>query len=255
MSPPAPLRVEGQRGRLIRMDAAELLNFLEHKMSMTHIYQPLIIRSLLDAGGSATVRQLAVELAKSNEMDLRYYEKIVKRWPRGTLRKHGVIEVEADRFVLQVKKLSFQERSRLRAACDQKIGEFLTERGLDTWYYSRDLVPTSLAYEVFRRCRGVCQACGAGADEERLEIDHIKPRKPSSGKTGGKTTLDNLQVLCRRCNAGKSNKDDTDFRPGAKQALRLQEVAERMEADELTAADRKSIKKALATIGDKLASG
>ena len=239
------------------MDTNELLDFLEHKMSMTHIYQPLIIRSLLDAGGSATVRQLAVELAKSNEMDLRYYEKIVKRWPRGALRKHGVIEVEADRFVLQVKKLTFQERSCLRAVCDRKIGEFLTNRGLDAWYYSsRELVPASLAYEVFKRCRGVCQACGAGADQDRLEIDHIKPQKPPSGKTGGKTTLNNLQVLCRRCNAGKSNKDDTDFRPGAKQAFRLQEVADRMEieVDELTAADRNSMKRALAVIGNKLAS-
>ena len=234
------------------MDTEQLLEFLEHKMSMTHIYQPLIIRSLLDAGGSATVRQLAVEVAKSNELDLRYYEKIVKRYPRGALRKHGVIEVEADRFVLQAKKLSFQDRARLRALCDQKIGEFLAERGLDAWYYSRDLVPTSLAYEIFRRCRGVCQACGVGADVERLEIDHIKPRKPSSGKTGGKTTLDNLQVLCRRCNAGKSNKDATDLRSGAKEAFRLQQVAERMDRNELTAADRRSIKKSLAVIGNKL---
>jgi hypothetical protein len=30
-------------------------------MRMSHVYQPLVIRTLLEAGGTATVRQLAVE--------------------------------------------------------------------------------------------------------------------------------------------------------------------------------------------------
>lgn len=36
-----------------------LIEFLETKMSMSHIYQPLLIKTLVDAGGSATIRQLA----------------------------------------------------------------------------------------------------------------------------------------------------------------------------------------------------
>ena len=41
------------------MTFKELETFLQKQMRMSHIYQPLLIRSLLDAGGSATVRQLA----------------------------------------------------------------------------------------------------------------------------------------------------------------------------------------------------
>jgi hypothetical protein len=35
-----------------------LSEFVSKKMRMSHIYQPLLIRSLLDCGGMATLRQL-----------------------------------------------------------------------------------------------------------------------------------------------------------------------------------------------------
>jgi hypothetical protein len=41
------------------MTFQDLLDFLEHKMSMSHVYQPLLVRALVDAGGAATLRQLA----------------------------------------------------------------------------------------------------------------------------------------------------------------------------------------------------
>jgi hypothetical protein len=41
------------------MTYEQLVDFLVSKMKMSHIYQPLLIRSQVDAGGSATLRQLA----------------------------------------------------------------------------------------------------------------------------------------------------------------------------------------------------
>ena len=49
--------------------------------------------------------------------------------------------------------------------------------------------------------------CGATKNERPLDVDHIKPRS-----RGGKTTLDNLQVLCSKCNRSKRDQDATDFR-------------------------------------------
>jgi hypothetical protein len=36
------------------MTYEELADFIEHRMSMSHIYQPLLIRTLIDAGGLIT---------------------------------------------------------------------------------------------------------------------------------------------------------------------------------------------------------
>jgi hypothetical protein len=41
------------------MTYEQLVDFLISKMKMSHIYQPLLVRSLVDVGGSATLRQLA----------------------------------------------------------------------------------------------------------------------------------------------------------------------------------------------------
>ena len=49
------------------MTYEELVDFIENKMSMSHVYQPLLIRSLVDAGGAAEVRQLAQVFPSQDE--------------------------------------------------------------------------------------------------------------------------------------------------------------------------------------------
>jgi len=58
-------------------------------------------------------------------------------------------------------------------------------------------------YDIMKRDGFRCCICGAKAtDGVRLEVDHIKPISK-----GGKSTDDNLQTLCERCNKGKSDKN------------------------------------------------
>ena len=63
------------------MTYEQLVDFLISKMKMSHIYQPLLIRSLVDAGGSATLRQLATFFLSQDESQLLYYEKRIKEMP------------------------------------------------------------------------------------------------------------------------------------------------------------------------------
>lgn len=192
------------------MTVEELLDFIEHRMRMSHVYQPLLIRSLLDSGNIATVRQLALELLAEDEGQIRTYEKRIKVMPLPVLRRHGIVSSEKDGVVrLNVGKLSFEDRARLRAVCERRIGDFLAARGISTWDYSLlelDPVPDTIRYQVLTRDRR-CVLCGEDGSEHRLEVDHIVPRSK-----GGTNDLENLQTLCRRCNGGKSNTDSTDLR-------------------------------------------
>lgn len=68
----------------------------------------------------------------------------------------------------------------------------------DAWRHAR--------YEALKRSNKRCELCG---NEGQLHVDHIKPRSKYPNLA---FRLDNLQVLCRDCNLGKSNRDEIDWR-------------------------------------------
>ena len=53
------------------LDTKELLQFLNARMRMSHIYQPLLIRAILQNGGQATVREIASEFLVRDEISLK----------------------------------------------------------------------------------------------------------------------------------------------------------------------------------------
>jgi hypothetical protein len=57
-------------------------------------------------------------------------------------------------------------------------------------------VPNPIKTSIWTRDRGKCRNCGS---TRALEYDHILPYS-----RGGKTTLENLQLLCRNCNQRKA---------------------------------------------------
>jgi diadenosine tetraphosphate (Ap4A) HIT family hydrolase len=188
----------------------KLSEFIGKKMRMSHIYQPLLIRSLLDCGGAATLRQLAGCFLDQDESQILFYEDRIKKMPVPVLKSHGILDIEGQLVRLKVGKLTFKERTQLKAACDQKIQEFLEKRGLATWDYrllELDPVPDTIRYEVLRRAGGKCELCGCSSKERPLHVDHIIPRSKR-----GSNDIENLQALCEQCNLAKSNRDATDFR-------------------------------------------
>lgn len=74
------------------------------------------------------------------------------------------------------------------------------------FYDSRDWL--ELRYKALKLYGRSCMQCKATNCE--IHVDHIKPR---SKYPELELELSNLQILCRSCNIGKSNKDETDFRP------------------------------------------
>lgn len=53
---------------------------------------------------------------------------------------------------------------------------------------------------VYEKQNGICPICGKYHTIEEMEGDHIV-----AWSKGGKTTIDNLQMLCKKCNREKGN--------------------------------------------------
>ena len=149
---------------------------------MSHIYQPVMIKELLQSGGKASIRNIAAAFLSRDESQLEYYEQITKDMPGKVLGKHGVVARERDeyRLIIDPLSLSSEERDELVRLCDEAISAYLQKRGTAVYDHRRaalGYLSGSLRYEVLKRVGLRCELCSISADERAIEVDHIIPRK------------------------------------------------------------------------------
>jgi diadenosine tetraphosphate (Ap4A) HIT family hydrolase/5-methylcytosine-specific restriction endonuclease McrA len=190
----------------------DLREFMLERMRMSHIYQPVMLKTLIESGGKATLRKIAAAFLARDESQLEYYGEITKAMPGKVLSKHGIVERDGKgyRLTADVEQLSPNERKDLLQLCDDAVERYLGKRGSAAYDHRRAAlgqISGSLRYEVLKRAGGRCELCGISVEERAIEIDHITPRRH-----GGTDDLTNLQALCYKCNANKGARDDTDFR-------------------------------------------
>jgi ATP adenylyltransferase len=190
----------------------QLRTFILQRMRMSHIYQPVMLKTLIQGGGTATIRQIAAEFLAHDESQLEYYEEITKAMPGKILAKHGVANRDGKEYRLTVdpKKMTQEERSAVLKLSEESVERYLGKRGTAAYDHRRaalGYISGSVRYEVLRRAGGRCELCGVSIEERAIEIDHIIPRKH-----GGSDDPTNLQALCYKCNANKGARDATDFR-------------------------------------------
>lgn len=81
-----------------------------------------------------------------------------------------------------------------------KTGDRYNDRGI--WdaicRVERGKVSNKMRFAVYKRDNNRCRKCGRKSND--LEVDHIYPISK-----GGKSTFDNLQTLCRKCNLKKGD--------------------------------------------------
>ena len=88
------------------MTFEQLKTFIIDKMSMSHIYQPVLIKALLNSDGVSTTRNIGKEILKHDDSQKDYYDQRVKNMPVPVLIKHNVINKDKNIISLNVDKLS-----------------------------------------------------------------------------------------------------------------------------------------------------
>jgi hypothetical protein len=182
-------------------------------MRMSHVYQPLMLITLLENRGECSDTEIAKNLLIRDDSQIDYYRSITNNMVGKILRSHGL--VERDQTTKTYRLLGFDsltnvEVEQLIDLCRKKLIEFLDKRGKLIYQHRRKsagYISGTLRYEILKRARFRCELCGISAYEKALEVDHIIPRNH-----GGSDNLSNLQALCYSCNAMKRDRDDTDFR-------------------------------------------
>src|SRR5262245_20526319 len=188
----------------------QLKDFLTQQMRMAHLYQPLMLRTLIEKGGAASLRDIASAFLTHDESQIEYYIEITKRMPGPVLTRHRLVRREGTgyRLIPEVQQLTPDERSELLRLCGEAIENYTGRRGRKLYDHRRialgDISGTA-RYEVLRRAGFRCDLCGISAEERALEVDHILPRRH-----GGTDDVSNLQALCYKCNANKGARDDSE---------------------------------------------
>ena len=190
----------------------ELDRFINLEMQMSHVYQPAMLLTLMDSGGTASRTEIAKTLLTYDKSQIEYYENIVAKMPGRVLTNNrGITERLEQAYHLKgFDQLSHDEIEVLKEACSKRIEEFIDQRGDQPWHHRRrsaKAVSGTIRYEVLRNAKNRCELCGISTDVKAIEVDHIMPRI-----RGGSNDISNLQALCYSCNAMKRDRDDTDFR-------------------------------------------
>lgn len=121
-------------------------------------------------------------------------EEARKQWEAGAPeRKRQAAEREKEEIAAALK-----ERQRRRELEKQVRQELIDSGELFGDQTKRPPIPREVVDAVYRRDQGRCVYCGS---TENLQLDHIIPFSK-----GGATSLENLQLLCQKCNLEKSNK-------------------------------------------------
>jgi 5-methylcytosine-specific restriction endonuclease McrA len=206
---------------------SNLLDFVSRKMTISGPYQPLIIQTLLRAGGTLTRRELAQRLLLADEVQLAKAERVLMRWPLTTLTKHHVISYDkATKAFSLTAALDNDDMAEVIAVCSARLA---------AWKRVAAPKRASRFYRVIERAGGRCQACGVLAKERSLDVDHIVPQSRANMRGEVKTaagewlTVDddrNLQALCYVCNRGKRDSSTTDFRPSVERLAETIVLAE-----------------------------
>ena len=106
-----------------------LENFITKKMVMLEIYQPVMLKTLLQQKGEASVTDIALAIAYNDKEQIKKFKKITYN-PVGKVltKNHGITEKHKNKYVLKgFSDLTQKEVTHLIALCDRELERYLSK--------------------------------------------------------------------------------------------------------------------------------
>ena len=119
-------------------NATDLMHFISKQMRMSHIYQPVMIKALLENGGEATTDEIAKALLAYDQSQVEYYSLRTNNMVGKVLTNNGVAEpIKNGRQIMGYRLTETThteaQRAALQAMCDEAINAYISKRGEAIW--------------------------------------------------------------------------------------------------------------------------
>jgi ATP adenylyltransferase len=162
-----------------RMTYERLADFVQSRMRMSHVYQPVMLIAVLRGGGRRSTTQIAKSILAHDDSQVEYYEKVTNNMVGRVLRNHGIVEKDGSGYSLVgYDDLDGEQVERLVQLCQTKLGEYKERRGRRIWQHRRvssGYVPGTLRYEVLKRARFRCELRRTRSPEITTSWPHFRP--------------------------------------------------------------------------------
>lgn len=139
--------------------------------------------------------QDSIKVIKDIEQLLSEQNRIDKSKQDEDIKKRQQVAIDEKKQTIKDKLLKKQQNRQLEKLATQ---ELIDEGSIFPEANKRPSIPREVVDTVWNRDAGKCVYCGS---TENLHLDHIIPFSK-----GGATNVENLQLLCQKCNLEKSNK-------------------------------------------------
>ena len=83
------------------MKYLELYDFIKNRMRMSHIYQPVMIITLLKNKGKCSAEKIARTLLSFDHSQIEYYINVTKNMVGRVLTNHGIVRKHENDYVLE----------------------------------------------------------------------------------------------------------------------------------------------------------
>jgi GIY-YIG catalytic domain len=109
-----------------------LHDFLISHMRMSHVYQPVMLKTLIEGKGKASLRDISAAFLAHDQAQLEYYEEITKRMPGRVLQNHGLVE-RSDTLNIKLRRVGSGRRRTFTNPGEIVLDKWMAQHARVAW--------------------------------------------------------------------------------------------------------------------------